>query len=89
MNAISSYLKQHKLYGRRKFKHNCKMPKTLVVISIYNEQLRNSRPCNDCIYVMRMYNIKKVIYSTGNPDKPYSIENVESMPLFYQTRRNR
>ena len=94
MKTIELHLRQKKKHiGRRKLhssKHNyCKFPKTLVVISIYNGRLRYSRPCNDCIIIMRMYNIKRVIYSSGNPDEPYYMEDVATMPFICQSRGNR
>ena len=91
MKTMELHLRQKKKHiGRRKShssKHNyCKFPKTLVVISIYNGRLRYSRPCNDCIIIMRMYNIKRVIYSSGNPDEPYYMEDVATMPFICQSR---
>ena len=93
MNAIVHYLHQKKILGRRK-KHSeyniiQKFPKTLFVVSLYKGQLRNSRPCNDCILVMRMYGIKRVIYSTGNIDEPYHMESVATMPFLCQSSGNR
>ena len=93
MNAIVYYLHQKKILGRRK-KHSeynimPKFPKTLFVVSLYKGQLRNSRPCNDCILIMRMYGIKRVIYSTGNTDEPYHMESVSTMPFLCQSRGNR
>jgi hypothetical protein len=94
MKTMESHLRQrNKHIGRRKLhssKHNyCKFPKTLIVIYIYKGRLRNSRPCNDCIIIMRMYNIKHTIYSSCNPDKPYYMEDVATMPFICQSRGNR
>jgi hypothetical protein len=38
-----------------------------VVVRINRQgELRNSRPCNQCIETMTKYNIKRVIYSTDD-----------------------
>jgi hypothetical protein len=94
MNLIVSTLRQMKKnVGRRKYhssEYNYgKFPNTLIVISIYKNQLRNSRPCNECIKVMRMYKIKRVVYSTGNLQEPFHMELVSSMPFICQSRGNR
>lgn len=94
MMKVISYLRRKKKHiGRRKSHHSkhdyCKFPKTLVVISIYKGRLRYSRPCDACISIMRMYNIKSVIYSSGSPDEPYYMENVATMPFMGQSRGNR
>ena len=93
MNAIIHYLHQKKIIGRRKghsLRHRfTNFPKTIYVVSIYKDQLRNSRPCNECICVMRLYGIRRVVYSTGNIDEPFHMENVATMPLLCQSRGNR
>lgn len=94
MNKIVSYLKKKKYNtGRRKF-HSprydyCKFPKTLVVVSIYKGRLRNSRPCDECIKIMRLYKIKNIMYSTGILDSPFHTETVATMPFFGHCRGNR
>ena len=93
MNCIITYLRQKKkINGRRKMHSSLQswsLPKTIVVVSIYNGKLRNSRPCNECIHIMRMYNIKNVIYSTGNPEEPYRKEEVSMMQFMYHSRGNK
>lgn len=94
MNLIVNTLcKMKKKSGRRKFhspEYNYgKFPNTFIVISIYKNKLRNSRPCNECIKVMRMYKIKRVVYSTGNLHEPFHTELVSSMPFICQSRGNR
>lgn len=91
MKLIISYLCRNKKIGKRKIYYNEKinhLPNILFVISVYKGKLRNSRPCNTCIKVMKMYNIKKVIYSTGNKVKPFQIEIIESMPFIKESRGN-
>ena len=93
MNAIVHRLRSKRMITGRRKQHSprqnySKFPNTLVVISIYKESLRNSRPCNECIRVMRMYGIKHVIYSTGNINEPFYMENVASMPFICQSRGN-
>lgn len=91
--VISHLRRKNKHVGRRKshrFRHNyCKFPKTLVVISIYKGKLRYSRPCDECIKIMRMYNIKRVIYSSGDINDPYYMENVATMPFMGPSRGNK
>lgn len=94
MNAIVSHLHQKKKDGGRRkshcSKHNyCKFPKTIVVISLYKGRLRQSRPCDDCINVMRLYKIKNVIYSTGDLETPFLMEKIETMPFLGHSRGNR
>jgi deoxycytidylate deaminase len=94
MNLILSTLRQMKKNVGRRKSHSSeynygKFPNTLVVISIYKNQLRNSRPCNECIRVMRMYKIKRVVYSTGNAEEPFHMETVLTMPFMCQSRGNR
>jgi hypoxanthine phosphoribosyltransferase len=82
MNAIHSYLRIHRIYNIRKHtlktakRINIKFPKTMIVVSPYKGGFRMSRPCADCVKVMKMYGIKEVIYSTGNPDEPFVKEKV-------------
>ena len=99
MNAIKNFLREKKVYGSRK-KHSVhnvknflrekkiKMPKTMFVVSPYKGRFRVSRPCNECIKVMRLYGIKKVVYSTGNPESPFCKEDVATMPLNGSSRGN-
>ena len=94
MKKVVTHLRRKKKHvGRRKSHRSrynyCKFPRTLVVISIYKGKLRYSRPCNECISIMRMYNIKRVIYSSGEPKEPYYMEIVATMPFAGQSRGNR
>ena len=94
MNLIVNTLRtMKKNSGRRRyhsFNYNYgNFPNTIIVISIYKNRLRNSRPCNECIKVMRMYKIKRVIYSTGNLEEPFHTELVSSMPFICQSRGNK
>ena len=66
-----------------------KFPKIMVVISLYKGKLRYSRPCTMCIIIMKIYGIKKVIYSSGDINNPYYIENVVDMPFITNSRGNR
>lgn len=99
MNAIISYLRSQKIYDIRKHtplmvkkmieSGRLKVPKTLTVVSTYNGLFRNSRPCNECIKVMRLYGIQNVVYSTGNPTQPFCKEVVSEMKMLGSSSGNR
>jgi len=98
MDVIISYLHSKKIYGVRKHSplyvkkmidaKRLKMPKTLTVVSPYKGRFRNSRPCNECIKVMRLYGIKNVVYSTGNPEQPFCKEIVSEMKMMGSSSGN-
>ena len=48
-----------------------------------------SRPCDECILIMRMYKIKRVMYSTGDLSVPFITESVDEMCLRGSSRGNR
>ena len=98
MALIISYLREHKIFGQRRYHniHNIKyilnninIPDTIIVFSIYKNKLHNSRPCDHCIKIMRLYNIKKVIYSTGQEENPFCMEYIKDMPLLGCSSGNR
>lgn len=92
MNVIKNFLNNKRMYSRRK-KHfhiyNYNIPKKITVIRLYKGKLRNSRPCDACIKIMRLYGIRKVIYSSGDNERPYYSEYVETMELLGDSRGNR
>ena len=93
MNIIVSHIRKNKYnIVRRKFHSSrykyCKFPKTLVVVSIYKGKFRNSRLCDECIKIMRMYKIKNVIYSTGIKETPFYSENVLTMSFIGHSHGN-
>jgi hypothetical protein len=59
---------------------------TLYVVSPYKNRFRYSRPCTNCILIMRVYGVKNVIYSTGDTGCPYILELVDNMPLLKKSR---
>jgi hypothetical protein len=63
-------------------------PDILFVVSPYRNRFRYSRPCSNCIKFMRFHRVKYVVYSTGDSSIPFIIENVKTMPLVYETRRD-
>jgi hypothetical protein len=70
MKCIIMYLKQtgqcigrRKKHGNQKF--NGKIPKTIYIASPYKNRYRISRPCKECIIILKYYGIKKVVYTTG------------------------
>lgn len=81
MNAIITY------FNNRKNK-KIKMPKTLIVVSYYKNALHNSRPCDHCIRMLRMFNIKRVIYSTGDSDV-FRMEKIDKMEFLGASMGNR
>jgi len=96
MSVILNYLRRiKKHYRRRKHPRHLpwiiRMPKTMIVISTYKEKLRNSRPCDSCIRIIKYYGIRKVIYSTGlsSPNKQFCMEKVADMELKGESSGNR
>ena len=95
MKAIALYLSStHQNRGRRKRhkKHifRGKVPRTMFVVSMYKNIWRNSRPCDDCIKILRYYGVKKVIYTTGltDPNKFFCVEEVSKMEFLGRSRGN-
>ena len=62
---------------------------TLFVVSPYKNRFRYSRPCTNCILLMRYFGIVNVVYSTGDSKCPYMIENVADMQLIKKSRGDR
>lgn len=94
MKTMISHLRRKRKHVGRRKSHcarydYCKFPKTLVVIYVYKGNLRYSRPCDACIQLMRMYGIKRVIYSSGETSHPYYMENVMTMLLMGNSRGDR
>lgn len=96
MKAIVSYLNLTKQNRNRRKAHGKvpftgKIPKTIYVLSYYKNRWRNSRPCDDCIRVLRYYGVKRVRYSTGsdNPKHFLCEENVSTMKFHGKSKGNR
>jgi deoxycytidylate deaminase len=62
---------------------------TLYVVSPYKMRFKYSRPCENCILMMRHYGVKDVVYSTGCKDIPFKTESVANMPLLGKSRGDR
>jgi hypothetical protein len=49
-------------------------------------ELRNARPCANCIYWMMMYGVRNICYTTDDPEEPFRIISVHDLaeePLYY------
>lgn len=56
----------------------------LLVIRVNNEgKLVNSRPCNDCIKILKRYPIKKIYYSNDNGE--IIVEKLMDMELLHDS----
>ena len=79
MCVIYKFLKSCKL---QPFKDFVDLSDFVIVVVRYGKDgtLKNSRPCNHCLEIMKFYRIKKISYSTDTGDvmseKP---ENMEQM----------
>ena len=52
----------------------------LVVIRLgKSDELLDSKPCHHCIQMIKAAKVKKVMYSTGDPQNPYNIESSETI----------
>ena len=65
------------------------VPDIMFIVSPYRNRFRYSRPCSNCIKFMRFCGVKQVVYSTGDIQTPYIIEDVSSMPLLNKSRGDR
>lgn len=86
MKLIQKYLSdtnqnhcRRKKHGKHKF--TGKIMKTIIVVSYYKNKWRCSRPCDDCLRLLKYYGVKKVIYSTGSddPNKALCMEKTKNM----------
>jgi hypothetical protein len=70
MKLIMSHLgrQSHRRPCHGKCKQQSNIQSTVLVVSVYKGRLRNSRPCEDCIKILRYYGVKKVMYSTGSTE---------------------
>jgi len=96
MRALALYLSRtkqnrgrRKRHGRKPF--DGKVPRTMYVVSMYKNKWRNSRPCDDCIRLLRYYGVKRVVYTTGSddPSQFYCCERVNEMELHGRSSGNR
>jgi deoxycytidylate deaminase len=78
MMAILQFLKKHK--KTPKDKDIPKFPKKIYVMSFNkNNILRNSKPCSDCLKLLKFYGIKKVVYSVYDNIITEKIENIKDV----------
>jgi deoxycytidylate deaminase len=96
MRAIALHLSVTRQNRGRRKRHGKtpftgKMPKTIYVVSYYKGTWRNSRPCDDCLRVLRYYGVKRVVYSTGSPDPDrfFCVEKVNEMEFHGRSSGNR
>ena len=39
----------------------------------------NSKPCSNCLNMMKSIGVKKIAYSTGDPNRPIVVENINNI----------
>ena len=94
MNAVQAVLRINHLMPTRKGSYDMRriknvMPNIITVYRAHNGELLNSRPCDDCIKVMRYFGIKRVKYSTGDPVIPFVIEHLDEIEFHGPSKGNR
>ncbi len=79
MVAVLQILKKNKL--SRDSNNKPKFPKILFIFSFNkNKKTRMSKPCADCVKILRYYGVKKVIYSTPEGVISEEVCNTISLP---------
>jgi hypothetical protein len=76
-----SYYNCSKCSKLSKNKKNCKI---LLVIRFENGIFKNSKPCKECIEKLK-YSVKKIVYSTGDPLRPFVCEKLNSLENSWQS----
>lgn len=77
MAAIIDFLRKNK--SNSKSTNIPKFPKTLYVFSFNkNKKTRMSKPCADCLKLLKYYGVKKVIYSIYDDIIFEKIHNIQS-----------
>lgn len=53
---------------------------TIIVIRLNkNNELKNSKPCSECIKSLKKYGFKNICYSTGSIQNPFIIEKIRDI----------
>jgi len=79
MDVLHKVLKGFK---QQSFKDVINLNSYIIVVARFGKDgnLKNSRPCNQCLEIMVKYRIKKICYSTDNGDivseKPINMEKI-------------
>jgi deoxycytidylate deaminase len=77
MVAILQFLKKNK--KTIKDKEIPKFPKKIYVMSFNkNNKLRNSKPCEACLKLLKYYGVKTVVYSIYNDIITEKIDNIKN-----------
>jgi late competence protein required for DNA uptake (superfamily II DNA/RNA helicase) len=76
-----SYYNCSKCTKNLKNKRNCKI---LIVIRYENGIFKNSKPCKECIEKLK-YFVKKIVYSTGDPLRPFVCEKLDNLQNTWQS----
>jgi hypothetical protein len=76
-----SYINFSKCTKHLKNKRNCKI---LLVIRFENGIFKNSKPCKECIEKLKS-SVKKIVYSTGDPLRPFVCEKLNNLENSWQS----
>ena len=60
----------------------------ILVIRFENGIYKNSKPCKDCILKLKK-NVKKIIYSTGNSNNPFTEEKINNISNTWRSSFNK
>ena len=63
--------------------------KVIIVIRCEKNILKFSKPCKNCIELMKQKGIKKVAYTTGNLNNPIEIEDINNISNDWTTTLSR
>jgi len=82
MNLIVSYLKENDINPLTIKSDELKkidFPKHIQVLSPYGNRVRISKPCSDCLDIIKLCGITHVTYSTNDRVNPFVTENVNDI----------
>jgi hypothetical protein len=79
-----SYISYHNCSKCTKHLKNKKNCKILLVIRYENGIFKNSKPCKECIEKLK-YSVKKIVYSTGDPLRPFVCEKLDKLENSWQS----
>ena len=68
--------------------HKLNIPKHITVIRVYhNGTLKISKPCSDCLKLLKLCAVEKVTYSTSDLDNPFIKERVVDIDAIESSNR--